>query len=138
MQSANESQSQHEPTASRSSILGLDALTFLMADVRDGAGPYLSGFSEGRSTLAIGRDRDCHGDQLNHSSYLPNSGRLASGFRTRKVTFGRDLRTHGRPRLSSGCLRAEARRSCQRAGYFRRCFGYHSSGSGCAESRGSW
>jgi hypothetical protein len=27
------SRSQHEPTASRSSILGLDALTFLMADM---------------------------------------------------------------------------------------------------------
>jgi hypothetical protein len=26
---------------SRSSILGLDALNFLMADVRDGVGPYL-------------------------------------------------------------------------------------------------
>ena len=33
--------------ASRSSILGLDALTFLMADVRDGVGPYLSVFVKG-------------------------------------------------------------------------------------------
>jgi len=41
MQSANRPQSQHEPAPSRSSILGLDALTFLMADVRDGVGPYL-------------------------------------------------------------------------------------------------
>jgi MFS family permease len=32
---------------SRSSILGLDALTFLMADVRDGVGPYLSAFLKG-------------------------------------------------------------------------------------------
>ncbi len=32
---------------SRSSILGLDALTFLMADVRDGIGPYLSVFLKG-------------------------------------------------------------------------------------------
>ncbi len=32
---------------SRSSILGLDALTFLMADVRDGVGPYLSVFLKG-------------------------------------------------------------------------------------------
>src|ERR1700736_2079154 len=47
MQSTNESQSQHEPTTSRSSILGLDALTFLMADVRDGVGPYLSVFLKG-------------------------------------------------------------------------------------------
>ena len=47
MESANESQSQHEPTASRSSILGLDLLTFLMADVRDGVGPYLSVFLKG-------------------------------------------------------------------------------------------
>jgi MFS family permease len=47
MKSANESQSQHEPTASRSSILGLDVLTFLMADVRDGVGPYLSVFLKG-------------------------------------------------------------------------------------------
>src|SRR6202035_3509152 len=31
----------------RSSILGLDALTFLMADVRDGVGPYLSVFLKG-------------------------------------------------------------------------------------------
>ena len=47
MQSTNKSQSQHEPTTSRSSILGLDALTFLMADVRDGVGPYLSVFLKG-------------------------------------------------------------------------------------------
>jgi predicted MFS family arabinose efflux permease len=32
---------------SRSSILGLDALTFLTADVRDGVGPYLSVFLKG-------------------------------------------------------------------------------------------
>jgi len=32
---------------SRSSILGLDALTFLMADVRDGVGPYLSIYLKG-------------------------------------------------------------------------------------------
>jgi hypothetical protein len=32
---------------SRSSMLGLDALTFLMADVRDGVGPYLSVFLKG-------------------------------------------------------------------------------------------
>jgi predicted MFS family arabinose efflux permease len=47
MQSTNKSQSQHAPTTSRSSILGLDALTFLMADVRDGVGPYLSVFLKG-------------------------------------------------------------------------------------------
>jgi MFS family permease len=47
MQSTNESQSQHGPQASRSSILGLDLLTFLMADVRDGVGPYLSVFLKG-------------------------------------------------------------------------------------------
>jgi MFS family permease len=47
MQSANEPRSQDEPTPSRSSILGLDALTFLMADVRDGVGPYLSVFLKG-------------------------------------------------------------------------------------------
>src|ERR1700745_3273584 len=47
MKLANESQSQHEPTASRSSIMGLDLLTFLMADVRDGVGPYLSVFLKG-------------------------------------------------------------------------------------------
>jgi MFS family permease len=35
------------PAPSRSSILGLDALTFLMADVRDGVGPYLSVFLKG-------------------------------------------------------------------------------------------
>ena len=32
---------------SRSSILGLDALNFLMADVRDGVGPYLSIYLKG-------------------------------------------------------------------------------------------
>jgi MFS family permease len=47
MQSTNESQSQHGPTVSRSSILGLDLLTFLMADVRDGVGPYRSVFLKG-------------------------------------------------------------------------------------------
>src|SRR5262249_8819356 len=47
MQSANEPQSRHEPTASRPSIMGLDLLTFLMADVRDGVGPYLSVFLKG-------------------------------------------------------------------------------------------
>src|SRR5258705_6231189 len=47
MESANESQSQHVSPASRSSVLGLDLLTFLMADVRDGVGPYLSVFLKG-------------------------------------------------------------------------------------------
>jgi len=47
MQSTSESQSQHGPTVSRSSILGLDLLTFLIADVRDGVGPYLSVFLKG-------------------------------------------------------------------------------------------
>jgi predicted MFS family arabinose efflux permease len=47
MQLPNNPQSQHEPKPSRSSILGLDALTFLMADVRDGVGPYLSVFLKG-------------------------------------------------------------------------------------------
>ena len=47
MQSTNKSQSQYGATASRSSILGLDLLTFLMADVRDGVGPYLSVFLKG-------------------------------------------------------------------------------------------
>jgi MFS family permease len=47
MQSANKPQSPREPAPSRSSILGLDALTFLMADVRDGVGPYLSVFLKG-------------------------------------------------------------------------------------------
>src|SRR5258705_5519853 len=47
MQSANKCQSQGAPTASRSSILGLDLLTFSMADVRDGVGPYLSVFLKG-------------------------------------------------------------------------------------------
>ena len=32
---------------SGSSILGLDALNFLMADVRDGVGPYLSIYLKG-------------------------------------------------------------------------------------------
>src|SRR6266403_4393518 len=47
MESANKPQSQQEPAPSRSSILGLDALTFSMADVRDGVGPYLSVFLKG-------------------------------------------------------------------------------------------
>jgi MFS family permease len=47
MQSANKCRSQDAPTASGSSILGLDLLTFLMADVRDGVGPYLSVFLKG-------------------------------------------------------------------------------------------
>ena len=47
MQSTNESQSQYAAMASRSSILGLDLLTFLMADVRDSVGPYLSVFLKG-------------------------------------------------------------------------------------------
>src|ERR1700746_2286898 len=47
MESANKPQSQHGPAPSRSSILGLDALTFSMADVRDGVGPYLSVFLKG-------------------------------------------------------------------------------------------
>ncbi len=88
--------------------------------------------------MAIGRDRDRHGGQLDYRSYLPNSRRSASGFRTCKTTLGRDLGTHGGPRLSTGYLRAEARRRRQRAGYFRRCFGYHSSGSGCTEPRDRW
>ena len=46
-----------------------------------------------RNTSCNLSDRDCHGGQLDHSSYLPNSGRLASGFCTRKAAFDRDLRT---------------------------------------------
>jgi len=47
MQLHNKPRLQNEPAPSRSSILGLDALTFLMADVRDGVGPYLSVFLKG-------------------------------------------------------------------------------------------
>jgi MFS family permease len=47
MQLPNKPHSQQERAPSRSSILGLDALTFLMADVRDGVGPYLSVFLKG-------------------------------------------------------------------------------------------
>jgi MFS family permease len=47
MQLDNKPRSQNESAPSRSSILGLDALTFLMADVRDGVGPYLSVFLKG-------------------------------------------------------------------------------------------
>ena len=47
MQSINKSQCQPMPVASGSSIFGLDLLTFLMADVRDGVGPYLSVFLKG-------------------------------------------------------------------------------------------
>jgi MFS family permease len=43
----NQAPSPAERRPSRSSILGLDALTFLMADVRDGVGPYLSVFLRG-------------------------------------------------------------------------------------------
>jgi len=43
MQSADEAQ----PQPSRASRWGLDALNFLMADVRDGVGPYLSVFLKG-------------------------------------------------------------------------------------------
>jgi hypothetical protein len=59
MQSANKPQSQHEPARSRSSILGLDALTFLMADVRDGvamlpmAGQVLAKTHPGADTVAL-------------------------------------------------------------------------------------
>ena len=38
---------QGEPQPSRRSLLGLDGLNFLMADVRDGLGPYLSVFLKG-------------------------------------------------------------------------------------------
>ena len=37
----------NEPAPSRRSLLGLDGLNFLMADVRDGLGPYLSVFLKG-------------------------------------------------------------------------------------------
>jgi MFS family permease len=47
MQPSNEPQSQLGPVPSRSSRFGLDALNFLMADVRDGVGPYLSVFLKG-------------------------------------------------------------------------------------------
>jgi hypothetical protein len=138
MQSINESQSQHEPTASRSSILGLDLLTFLMADVRDGVGPYLSVFLKGGLHWQSGEI----GIAMATSSItaaicqIP-AGLLVDSVRA-KATFGRDLRGDGRPWLSTGCLRAEARCRRQHAGYFRRCFGYHSSGSGCAEPRDRW
>ncbi len=39
--------SSNEPAPSRRSLLGLDGLNFLMADVRDGLGPYLSVFLKG-------------------------------------------------------------------------------------------
>jgi MFS family permease len=47
MRSAHKLQAQHKVAPSRSGILGLDVLTFLMADVRDGVGPYLSVFLKG-------------------------------------------------------------------------------------------
>jgi MFS family permease len=47
MHSINKLKSQQEATPSRSSIFGLDLLSFLMADVRDGVGPYLSIFLKG-------------------------------------------------------------------------------------------
>jgi hypothetical protein len=126
-----------ERRPSRSSILGLDALTFLMADVRDGVGPYLSVFLKGGLHWQSGEI----GIAMAASSIAAAICQMPAGLlvdSTRKATLGRDLWTHGRPRLSTGCLCAAARHRRQRAGYFRRCFGYHSSGPGCAESRDRW
>ena len=47
MHSITESKFIPKPTPSRSSIIGLDLLSFFMADVRDGVGPYLSIFLKG-------------------------------------------------------------------------------------------
>ena len=46
MNAVTESKFRQKPP-SRSSIIGLDLLSFLMADVRDGVGPYLSIFLKG-------------------------------------------------------------------------------------------
>lgn len=47
MHSMSELSSRKEPSPSSSSITGLDLLSFLMADVRDGVGPYLSIYLKG-------------------------------------------------------------------------------------------
>jgi MFS family permease len=47
MDSVTDSELRQKAAPSRSSIIGLDLLSFLMADVRDGVGPYLSIFLKG-------------------------------------------------------------------------------------------
>jgi MFS family permease len=44
-----------EPQPSRSSLAGLDSLNFLMADVRDGVGPYLAVFLKGSLNWPAGQ-----------------------------------------------------------------------------------
>ena len=44
-----------EPKPSRSSLAGLDSLNFLMADVRDGVGPYLAIFLKGSQNWPSGQ-----------------------------------------------------------------------------------
>ena len=43
------------PSPSKSSLLGLDGLNFLMADVRDGVGPFLSVYLKGSQHWAAGQ-----------------------------------------------------------------------------------
>ena len=59
---------------------GLDGINFLMADVRDGVGPYLSILSRrGRNTRILSSDRSCNGRFVHCRRDLSDPGRPARG-----------------------------------------------------------
>jgi hypothetical protein len=79
MQAITESKFRQKPP-SRSSIIGLDLLSFLMADVRDGVGPYLSIFLKGALHWQSGDIGIAMAASSVTTAFLPNSCRLTGGF----------------------------------------------------------
>jgi hypothetical protein len=73
--------------------------------------------------MAIRGDRNCHGGELDHGSYLSNSsGLLVDSVRAKRLLVLISGLLVGL-RMSTGCLRPKSRHRCHRTGHFRRRFG---------------
>ena len=123
---------------SRSNILGLDALTFLMADVGDGVGPYLSVFLKGGLHWQSGEI----GIAMAASSIAAAICQIPAGLLVDSVRAKRLLVVISGLMIGLGCLlvvcvpKLLCRR--QRAAILGAASANHSSGSGCAESGDRW
>ena len=74
---------------------GLDGINFLMADVRDGVGPYPVGVPQGLAALGSGRDRTRDGGVLDRRGDLSDTGRIAGGRNTGQALADRRVRADG-------------------------------------------
>ena len=88
----------HQP--STRSLRGLDGINLLMADVRDGVGPYLSVYPKRCPALGFRRDRLGDGRLFYCRRDLPGAGGAAGGRDSVKAAAGRGLRHDG----WAGCL----------------------------------